>query len=46
MEYIKRFDAEWQATFAIQIAKNVSKQAIAFGNRDFSKWVADNQDLL
>ncbi len=46
MEYIKRFGAEWQATFAIQIAKNTSKQAIAFGNRDFSKWVADNQDLL
>lgn len=46
MEYIGRFSAEWQATFAIQIAKNTNKQAIAFGNRDFSKWVADNQDLL
>ncbi len=46
MEYIKRFSAEWQATFAINIAKNVSKQSIAFGNKDFSKWVADNQDLL
>lgn len=46
MEYIKRFEPEWQATFAINIAKSTSKQAIAFGNRDFSKWVADNQDLL
>lgn len=46
MEYIKRFDAEWQATFAIQIAKNTSKQSIAFGNADFSRWVAENQDLL
>lgn len=46
MEYIKRFDAEWQATFAIQIARNTTKQGIAFGNKDFSKWVAENQDLL
>jgi hypothetical protein len=46
MEYIKRFEPEWQATFCIQIARTPSKQSIAFGNRDFSKWVADNQDLL
>ena len=46
MAYVKRFAPEWQATFAINIAKNTSKQAIAFGNRDFGKWVADNQDLL
>lgn len=46
MEYIKRFDPEWQATFAINIARSTSKQSIAFGNKDFSKWVADNQDLL
>lgn len=46
MEYIKRFGTEWQATFAINIARSTSKQSIAFGNRDFSKWVADNQDLL
>lgn len=46
MEYIKRFEPEWQATFAIQIARNQSKQSIAFGNKDFSAWVAANQDLL
>ena len=46
MEYIKRFDAEWQATFAINIARSTSKQSVAFSNKDFSKWVADNQDLL
>ena len=46
MEYVKRFAPEWQATFAINIARNASKQSIAFGNRDFSKWVAENQDLL
>jgi len=46
MDYIKRFAPEWQATFAINIARSTVKQSIAFGNRDFSKWVADNQDLL
>ena len=46
MEYINRFSAEWQATFCINIARNTSKQAIAFGNKDFSAWVAANQDLL
>jgi len=46
MEYLERFDAEWQATFAINIAKTKSKQAIAFSNQTFAKWVAKNQDLL
>lgn len=46
MEYTARFAAEWQATFAIQLAKNTSKQAVAFSNSDFAKWVAANQDLL
>jgi len=46
MEYLQRFDAEWQAVFAINIAKTPSKQAIAFGCKAFSDWVAKNQDLL
>lgn len=46
MTYTSRFAAEWQATFAIQLAKNTSKQSIAFSNSDFAKWVAANQDLL
>ena len=46
MEYLERFDAEWQAVFAINIAKASSKQAIAFGCSAFSAWVAKNQDLL
>lgn len=46
MKYLARFSPEWQAAFAITLSKTPSKQAIAFGNRDFSKWVADNQDLL
>jgi len=46
MEYVERFDAEWQAVFAINIAKNRDKQAIAFSCKAFSEWVAKNQDLL
>jgi hypothetical protein len=46
MEYLERFDAEWQAVFAINIAKTPSKQAIAFSCKAFSAWVARNQDLL
>ena len=46
MEYLEKFDAEWQAVFAINIAKTQSKQAIAFSCKAFSAWVAKNQDLL
>jgi hypothetical protein len=46
MEYLQRFDAEWQAVFAINIAKTASKQAIAFSCKAFADWVAKNQDLL
>jgi hypothetical protein len=46
MEYLERFDAEWQAVFAINIAKSPAKQGIAFGAKAFTAWVAKNQDLL
>ena len=46
MEYLERFDAEWQAVFAINIAKTSSKQSIAFSCKAFADWVAKNQDLL
>jgi hypothetical protein len=46
MEYLDRFDAEWQAVFAINIAKTPSKQSIAFSCKAFADWVAKNQDLL
>jgi hypothetical protein len=46
MEYLNRFDAEWQAVFAINIAKTTSKQNIAFSSKAFTDWVAKNQDLL
>lgn len=46
MQYLERFSPEWQAVFAIQIAKTPSKQAIAFSCKAFADWVAKNQDLL
>jgi hypothetical protein len=46
MEYLERFDAEWQAVFAINIAKAPTKQSIAFSSKAFADWVAKNQDLL
>jgi hypothetical protein len=46
MEYIERFQAEWQACFAINIAKSPSKQAIAFSSSKFADWVQKNEDLL
>jgi len=46
MEYVERFDAEWQACFAINIAKSTSKQAVAFSSPKFADWVAKNEDLL
>ena len=46
MKYLNRFSAEWQAVFAINIAKNPQKQAIAFSSKAFADWVAKNQDLL
>jgi hypothetical protein len=45
MQYLERFDSEWQACFAINIAKS-AKQGIAFGCKAFSDWVAKNEDLL
>jgi hypothetical protein len=46
MEYLERFDPEWQAVFAINIARTPSKQSIAFSAKAFAEWVAKNQDLL
>jgi hypothetical protein len=45
MEYIGRFAPEWQACFAINIAKS-PRQKIAFSSAAFSTWVAKNEDLL
>ena len=46
MEYLERMSPEWQAVFAINVARTPSKQSLAFGNKKFAEWLAANQDLL
>ena len=46
MQYLERFEPEWQACFAINVAKSPTKQAIAFSSKAFSDWVTKNEDLL
>jgi len=46
MEYMERFEPEWQACFAINVAKNPAKQSIAFSSKAFGDWVAKNEDIL
>jgi len=46
MRYLDRFEPEWQACFAINIAKNPAKQSIAFSSSAFADWVQKNEDLL
>lgn len=45
MQYLDRFDTNWQATFCLTLAKS-SKQKVGFRNASYTKWLADNQDLL
>ena len=46
MQYLERFEPEWQAAFAINIARSKTKQVVAFGCKKFSDWCAKNEDLL
>jgi len=46
MEYLDRFESEWQAAFAINIAKTPTKQAIAFSSNAFADWIQRNEDIL
>jgi hypothetical protein len=46
MTYLERFEPEWQACFAINVAKSPAKQAVAFSSAKFADWVAKNEDLL
>lgn len=45
-EYLNRFEAEWQACFAINVAKIQSKHSIAFNCPAFSKWIIANHDII
>jgi len=46
MTYIARMEPEWQAVFAVSIAKNPQKQGVAFMSRAFRDWVLKNEDIL
>jgi len=46
MDYLERFDPEWQAVFGINVVKNKKQAPIAYGNRAFANWVQKNEDLL
>ena len=46
MKYLERFESEWQAAFAINVAKNPTKQSVAFSCAAFADWVQKNEDLL
>lgn len=46
MEYLRRFESEWQACFAINAVRNPSKQMVVMRSAAFTQWVNDNQDLL
>jgi hypothetical protein len=46
MNYLERFEPEWQACFAINVAKSPTKQAVAFSSTAFADWVTKNEDLL
>ena len=46
LKYLRRMEEEWQVIFCVALAKHETKKLIAFSNRDFGKWAADNEDLL
>lgn len=46
MVYLDRLAPEWQAAFCITIARDPAKQAIAFSNKSFAKWVLANEDII
>ena len=46
MQYMERFDSEWQACFAINLCANANKQPMAFSNQSFADWLEQNEDLL
>jgi len=46
MDYVERFDPEWQAMFCIHMARNPTKQQVAFRSEKFKTWAINNADLL
>jgi hypothetical protein len=46
MTYVCRMETEHQAVFCTMLARSKTKQRIAFRSKDFTKWAADNSDIL
>lgn len=46
MQYVARLEPEWQAAFAINVARSPQKQGIAFTSKAFADWVQANEDIL
>lgn len=46
LKYLRRMEEEWQVIFCVALARHESKKAIAFANREFALWAAENEDLL
>ena len=46
MHYLRRMEEEWQIIFGVSLARHTTKKKIAFENREFALWAADNEDLL
>ena len=45
LQYLRRMEEEWQVVFCVALARHANKK-VAFNNREFSLWAADNEDLL
>jgi hypothetical protein len=45
MTYLKRLEPEWQAVFAVSLARSAN-QSIAFHSKAFSEWLRENSDIL
>jgi hypothetical protein len=39
-------EEEWQVVFCVALARHERKKEIAFANREFALWAAENEDLL
>ena len=46
LKYLRRMEEEWQVIFCVALARHETKKVIAFANREFALWAADNEDLL
>jgi hypothetical protein len=46
LKYLRRMEEEWQVVFCVALARHERKKEIAFANREFALWAAENEDLL